>query len=96
MVDDELGPKETAPPSPDTGVLTYVLPKIHLPIREAGTVRLIALGKTHAQIAEEFQISKATVDQRKKRAMQRLGVTNTAQLIHYAIAASLVDLGETA
>lgn len=93
-VDQEYVGVEGHTPADSKGIITYDLPKIDLPPKEAATVRYIALGRTHKSIAEEFNISTAAVDQRRKRAMQRLGIRTSAGLMHYAIMASLCELGE--
>lgn len=80
----------------DKGFLSYDLPKLTLPDKEAAVVRLLALGRTHKSIADEFKISPAAVDQRRKRALNRLGITTSAGLVHYAIAAGLCEIGEAA
>ena len=80
--------------STERGFLSYDLPKVNLPDKEAAVVRYIALGRTHKSIAEEFNISEAAVNLRRKRAMNRLGLTTTAGLIHYAIAVGICELME--
>lgn len=53
--------------------------------REAETLRWIAAGLTHAQIAEKMGLSKATVNTYAKRVRAKLKVTNKAELTRAAI-----------
>jgi DNA-binding NarL/FixJ family response regulator len=53
--------------------------------REAEVLSLIASGKTIKQVADELFISAKTVETHKIHIQDKLGLTNTAQLVKYAI-----------
>lgn len=58
--------------------------------RETEVLVLIASGKTIKEIADELFISPKTVETHKTHVMDKLGLTNTAQLVKYAIDNKLV------
>ena len=58
--------------------------------RELQTLRLIASGKKLAQIAEELMISPKTVSVYRARTLEKLGLSNNAELTVYAIRNQLV------
>lgn len=58
--------------------------------RELQTLRKIASGKKLAQIAEELMISPKTVSVYRARVLEKLGLTNNAELTVYAIRNQLV------
>jgi len=58
--------------------------------RELQTLRLIASGKMLAQIAEELMISPKTVSVYRARTLEKLGLSNNAELTVYAIRNQLV------
>ena len=58
--------------------------------RELQTLRLIASGKKLAQIAEELMISPKTVSVYRARVLEKLGLSNNAELTVYAIRNQLV------
>jgi DNA-binding NarL/FixJ family response regulator len=58
--------------------------------RERDVVRLIAEGRSTKQIAPELQISTRTVETHRRRAMEKLGLKNAAQLTRYAMDHGLV------
>jgi DNA-binding NarL/FixJ family response regulator len=58
--------------------------------REREVVRLTAEGYTALQAAEILSISPKTVETYRHRAMQKLGLTNRAELVQYALRAGLI------
>ncbi|HEX8988883.1 MAG TPA: response regulator transcription factor [Rhodocyclaceae bacterium] len=58
--------------------------------REHEVLRLIASGKTLTQVAEELNISVATVSTYRARLLEKLGLSNTAELIRYGLENGLV------
>lgn len=59
--------------------------------REFQVLRMIASGKTVSQIAEELHLSGATVSTYRGRILEKMRLTNTAELIRYALSNHLVD-----
>jgi two-component system invasion response regulator UvrY len=59
--------------------------------REFEVLRMIASGKTVTQIAEELHLSVATVSTYRARILEKMHMTTTAELIHYAVRSHLVD-----
>ena len=53
--------------------------------REQDILNQIALGKTNQVIAEELFISKRTVEVHRANIMQKLGISNAAELMRYAV-----------
>lgn len=69
-------------PEPDSGKNdTYTL----LTLREKQILNLIGKGKTSKQIGSFIGISKWTVDKHRSNIKEKLGITNLAELIRYAI-----------
>ncbi len=62
--------------------------------REKEIVRLIALGKTNQQIAEELSISPHTVITHRKNITSKLGIKTISGLTIYAILNGLVTMDE--
>ncbi|MCD8515462.1 MAG: response regulator transcription factor, partial [Burkholderiaceae bacterium] len=58
--------------------------------RELQTLRKIASGKKLSQIAEELMISPKTVSVYRARVLEKLGMSNNAELTVYAIRNKLV------
>jgi DNA-binding NarL/FixJ family response regulator len=58
--------------------------------RELQTLRKIASGKKLSQIAEELMISPKTVSVYRARVLEKLGLSNNAELTVYAIRNKLV------
>ncbi len=58
--------------------------------RELQTLKRIASGKKLAQIAEELMLSPKTVSVYRARVLEKLGLTNNAELTVYAIRNQLV------
>ncbi len=63
--------------------------------RERDVVRLTAEGHTAQQAADFLALSPKTVETYRHRAMQKLGLTNRAELVRYALRAGLLG-GEEA
>jgi DNA-binding NarL/FixJ family response regulator len=59
--------------------------------REFEVLRKIASGKTVSQIAEELHLSVPTVSTYRARLLEKLSLSTTAELIHYALRDRLVD-----
>ncbi len=53
--------------------------------REQDILNQIALGKTNQVIAEELFISKRTVEVHRANILQKLGISNAAELMRYAV-----------
>ena len=58
--------------------------------REREVVRLTAEGYTALQAADRLALSPKTVETYRHRAMEKLGLTNRAQLVRYALRAGLL------
>ena len=58
--------------------------------REREVVKLTAEGYTAQQGAELLSLSPKTVETYRHRAMQKLGLTNRAELVRYALRAGLL------
>jgi two-component system, NarL family, invasion response regulator UvrY len=59
--------------------------------REFEVLRMIALGRTTSQIADELHLSVSTVSTYRARILEKLGMTTTAELIQYALRNHVVD-----
>jgi len=59
--------------------------------REYQVMRLLALGKTVTEVAEELSLSTKTISTYRVRILQKLGLRNTAEIIRYAVERGLVD-----
>jgi DNA-binding NarL/FixJ family response regulator len=59
--------------------------------REYQILLMIASGKGTKEIAGELSIAPSTVGTYRSRILEKLGLTNTAELIHYAVANHLVE-----
>jgi DNA-binding NarL/FixJ family response regulator len=69
--------------------------------REFLVLNMIALGKSVGIIARELSLSVKTVSTYRSRLLEKMGMSNNAQLVHYAFENQLVehrppDLGEAA
>ncbi|MGC2238521.1 MAG: response regulator transcription factor [Pyrinomonadaceae bacterium] len=53
--------------------------------RESETLRLIALGYSNKEIAEQFDLSIKTIETHKANALQKLNLTSRKDIIRYAI-----------
>jgi two-component system invasion response regulator UvrY len=59
--------------------------------REFEVLRMIALGKTVSQIAEELHLRGSTVSTYRARILEKMNMTTTAELMHYALHNHLLD-----
>jgi DNA-binding NarL/FixJ family response regulator len=62
--------------------------------REREVVRLTAEGHTAQQAGDLLSVSPKTVETYRHRAMQKLGLTNRAELVRYALRAGLLETEE--
>jgi len=58
--------------------------------RETEIVRLVALGKTNAEVAERLGITEGTVKTHLNNVFKKLGLRNRAELVHHALHRDLV------
>ena len=59
--------------------------------REFEVLRMIASGKMVSQIAEELHLSVTTISTYRARILEKMKLTTTAELMHYALRNHLVD-----
>jgi two-component system, NarL family, response regulator NreC len=59
--------------------------------REVDVLRLIALGHTNAEIAEQLFLSVRTVETHRAHIQQKLRLSSRAELVHYALERGLVS-----
>jgi len=59
--------------------------------REFEVLRMMASGKTVSQIADELHLSVPTVSTYRARILEKMNMTTTAELMHYALSNHLVD-----
>lgn len=59
--------------------------------REIEFIRSFAKGLSHKEIADELHISPRTVEVHKKHVMEKLGITNSVELIKFAIREGLAS-----
>jgi DNA-binding NarL/FixJ family response regulator len=73
--------------------LAYAIEEPHksLSTREFEIMRMLALGKTVSEIAKELFLSIKTVSTHRTHILQKLDLSNTADLIRYARQNKLVD-----
>ncbi|MGQ9849553.1 MAG: response regulator [Aggregatilineaceae bacterium] len=74
------------PPAPPTSD-----PWEALSSRELEVLRLVALGYTNSEIAEQLSISVKTVETYRARGMEKLNLRTRAELVRAAIAKGLLD-----
>jgi two-component system response regulator NreC len=77
-----LGAKVAAEPPPG--------PPDGLSERELEILRMIALGHTNAQVADELFLSVRTVETHRAHIQQKLGLTDRSELVRYALDKGLV------
>jgi non-specific serine/threonine protein kinase len=65
-----------------------------LSIREREVAAMIAQGKTNGEIADELVVSKRTVEKHIGNILSKLGLTNRAQIVLWAIETGLVKSAE--
>lgn len=71
-------------------------PHTALSDREYEVFQLLVAGKTVSDIATRLNVSVKTVSTHKARLMEKMGMTNHAELIRYALAHRLVDGADSA
>jgi two-component system response regulator NreC len=81
-----LGAKVAAEPPPG--------PPAGLSEREVDVLRLIALGKTNTQIAEELFLSVRTVETHRAHIQQKLRLSDRSELVRFALDHGLVQTGQ--
>ncbi len=59
--------------------------------RELEVLRMIGLGRTVSQIAEELHLSVTTVSTYRARILEKMNMTTTAELMHYALSNRLAE-----
>jgi DNA-binding NarL/FixJ family response regulator len=59
--------------------------------REYQTMRMIAAGRSVSEIAQQLSLSVKTVSVYRARILQKLGLSSTAAIAHYAITNKLVE-----
>jgi two-component system response regulator NreC len=79
----KLGARIAAEPPPG--------PPDDLSEREADVLRLIALGHTNAEIAEQLYLSVRTVETHRSHIQQKLRLTSRAELVGYALERGLIS-----
>jgi two-component system, NarL family, response regulator NreC len=62
--------------------------------REANVLRLIALGNTNAEIAEQLYLSVRTVETHRSHIQQKLRLSTRAELVGYALKRGLIGAAE--
>jgi len=81
----ELGARLAAAPPAAPG------PPDDLTQREVDILRLIALGHTNVEIAQQLYLSVRTVESHRAHVQQKLGRSTRAELVRYALDNGLVD-----
>jgi two-component system response regulator NreC len=77
----------------DPGRFGIDLGAARLSTREQSVLRLLALGHTNAEIADIVGVSRRTVESHRAHIHQKVGCQTRAELVRYAHASGLVDLG---
>lgn len=75
----------------DLGVDSEQPPHKRLSDREFQVLRLIASGKTVSEIATELSLSVQTISTYRAHILEKMGLENNAQLMHYALQQHLVE-----
>jgi non-specific serine/threonine protein kinase len=65
-----------------------------LTVREREVAALIAQGKSNGEIADELVLSKRTVETHIANILSKLGFTNRAQIVRWALEIGLMNLNE--
>ena len=81
----ELGARMAAAPLSPTG------PPGDLTDRELDVLRLIALGHTNSEIAEQLYLSVRTIETHRSHIQQKLGLSKRAELVRYALDNDLIE-----
>jgi len=75
----------------ELGISDEELPHKTLSDREYQVMRMIALGKTVTEIAEELSLSVKTVSTYRSRILEKMKMKNNAEITYYAVKNRLVD-----
>ena len=75
----------------DTGASADEAPHKRLSDREFQVFRMIAAGRSLTQVAGALSLSVKTISTHKTRILQKIGVSNQTELVHYAIRHQLID-----
>jgi two-component system response regulator NreC len=78
----ELGARLAADPGEDADGLSE---------REVDVLRLIALGHTNSEIADQLFLSVRTVESHRAHIQQKLRMTKRSELVRYALGRGLLD-----
>ncbi len=62
--------------------------------REFQVFRMIALGKTVTEIAEELSLSVKTISTNRTRILEKMQMKNNAEITQYALQHSLIEIGQ--
>ena len=81
----ELGARMASEPPRQPG------PPGDLTDREAEVLRLIALGHTNSEIADQLYLSVRTVETHRAHIQQKLGLSSRAELVRYALDNELIE-----
>lgn len=82
------------PPVPSRSVRVPVAGDTHLTAREVQVLRLIADGRSTAEIARDLHLSENTVKSHVSRMVQRVGVPDRAALVDVGIRARIIPMGQ--
>jgi two-component system response regulator NreC len=80
-----LGARMAATPEGPVGA------QAELSEREIEVLRLIALGHTNSEIAEQLFLSVRTVETHRAHIQQKLGLSTRAELVRYALDNDLIE-----
>lgn len=75
----------------DTGASADEAPHKLLSDREFQVFRMIAAGRSLTEVAGALSLSVKTISTHKTRILQKIGVSNQTELVHYAIRHQLID-----
>jgi two-component system response regulator NreC len=91
------GARYLSPPLSDRALDAYLRgpnrplqPEDTLTVREREVLRLVAAGRSNAEVAALLFISRRTVETHRARAMKKLGLRNQVELARYAIQQGIV------
>jgi two-component system response regulator NreC len=79
----ELGARLASEPEEPAGELSD---------REVEVLKLIALGHTNAEIAEQLYLSVRTVESHRAHIQQKLGLTTRSELVRFALSNGLIEI----
>jgi DNA-binding NarL/FixJ family response regulator len=67
------------------------LPHENLSFREMQVMKLIALGKTRKEIADELSLSISTIDTYRTRTLEKMYMKNNAEIMRYSFQHKLIE-----